>query len=90
MGGQIRLLFATRYSLPFYQSLIASRRSLFAIRHSLFAAISARQEPRPPTSFRLPSLVPRSLPFLSHVPFSIPTLNSELATHFHAIHSRKY
>jgi hypothetical protein len=32
---------AIRYSLPFYQSLIASRRSrsLFAIRHSLLAAV---------------------------------------------------
>jgi hypothetical protein len=33
----------TRYSLPFYQSLIASRHSL---------PFSARQEPRPPILFR--------------------------------------
>jgi hypothetical protein len=39
----------------------------FAIPSSVIRR-AARQEPRPPTSFRLPSLVPRPLPFLSHVP----------------------
>ena len=47
------LLFAIRYS-P-----VAICRSLFAIRHSLFAVVLARQEPRPPTSFRPSPLVPR-------------------------------
>jgi hypothetical protein len=32
---------------------------LLAIRHSLFAVVSARQEPRPPNSFRPSPLVPR-------------------------------
>jgi hypothetical protein len=58
--------FANRYSL------LTIRRLLFATRHSLFAVFLARQEPRPPTSFRPPSRVPRPVPFLSHVPCPVP------------------
>jgi hypothetical protein len=75
MGGQIRLPFATCYSpLTTRQSPFTIRYSPFATRHSLlavvlpvasryspFAAVSARQEPRPPISFCKP-LVTLKLP----------------------------
>jgi hypothetical protein len=49
-----REFFGSAEALPsrkvIHQSLIANRhlRSLFAIRHSLLAVVSARQKPRPP------------------------------------------
>jgi hypothetical protein len=51
-------LFANRHSLS-HQSLIASHYLPFTIRYSPFAAVSARQEPRPPIFSRPSSHAPR-------------------------------
>jgi hypothetical protein len=55
-------LLAIRYSLPFYQSLIASRHSL---------PFSARQEPRPPISFRPHPASHAPFCFLSPAPLKL-------------------
>jgi len=69
---------AIRYSLPFYQSLIASRRSLFAIRHSLLAIRRHFGSAEASPSHFVPSPVPRPTPPSVSVPCSIFNPNAQL------------